>query len=270
MKSFSEMRQIAWKTAVSRWSFRGFFTLMFFMMIAALTLGPLREYYEENQIQTWGMFAELRLKMRGSGLDVAVASSRQFWMMTWASAFESFIECLVKGLGVFGLVGVALKAVRNEEKGWLGAAFGGFRLPLDAIWLLVLMNLRIFLWALLLVIPGLVAVFRYSMAWYVKVERPELSAGECLAESGRMMDGHKLELLLFLLSYYRWLLAGIVGLAATLALGGSAGMMLYTALMGYFFFLLLYIGLFGNAVFYSELKRISENKTETAATDVAS
>lgn len=271
MKSNSELRQEAWRIAVSRWSFRGLYALFFFALIIAVTLVPLHGFYQENGIQTWAMFAELQLKLKNAGLDVAVASSQQFWSMTWASAFESFVEYLVRGLALFGMTSVALKAARNDEKGWFASVFGGFRIPLDVLWLFMLMMLRIVLWCLLLVVPGIVAAFRYSMAWYVKVDHPDYSAAECLAESGRMMKGRKLKLFVYGLSYFGWVLFGAVGLVVgrRLGLSGSpAASFVEMALSGYMLFLLMYMLLFGNAVFYIELKRISENKTQTAVTDV--
>lgn len=271
MKSYSELRQEAWRIAVSRWSFRGLYALFFFALITAVTLVPLQGYYQENGIQTWAMFAELQLKLKHAGLDVAVASSQQFWSMTWASAFESFVEYLVKGLAFFGLASVALKAARGEEKGWFAAVFGGFRMPLDVLWLMLLMMLRIVLWGLLFVIPGIIAAFRYSMAWYVKVDHPDYSAAECLAESGRMMKGNKGRLFVYGLSYFGWVLLGAAGLVVSrrFGLGGGAAASLFEmALSGYLLFLLMYVVLFGNTVFYLDLKRNFENKTETAATDV--
>ena len=271
MKTFSELHQIAWKTATSRWFFRQLYMFVLFMILSGAVLIPLLNFYAENGIQTWGDFAEMQMRMKAGGLDIAVASSQQFWSMTWASAFLSFVEYLVKGIALFGLMSVALKAVRDEKGGWIGAAFGGFRIPLDVVWLNLLLSLRVFLWALLFVIPGIIALFRYSMAWYVKVDHPDYSAAECLAESGRMMKGNKGRLFVYGLSYFGWVLLGAAGLVVSrrFGLGGGAAASLFEmALSGYLLFLLMYVVLFGNTVFYLDLKRNFENKTETAATDV--
>lgn len=269
MKTFSELHQIAWKTATSRWFFRQLYTFVLFMILSGAVLIPLLNFYAENGIQTWGDFAEMQMRMKAGGLDIAVASSQQFWSMTWASAFLSFVEYLVKGIALFGLMSVALKAVRDEKGGWIGAAFGGFRIPLDVVWLNLLLSLRVFLWALLFVIPGIIALFRYSMAWYVKADRPELSASECLAESSRLTDGHKFRLFLYGLSYICWYLMAGFAFVTVNRLGGAdspLGLFSYFAAFGMMLFAVVYALFFGNAAFYEELRKISGQTAEPSAT----
>lgn len=274
MKSFRELRHEAWKIAVTRWTLRFFVAAV---PLAAVTFAAsflLFRFYQEHDIQTWGMFLEAQARMKASGLDFAVASSRQFWSMTWASGFQTFVEYLFQGILVLGVVAFVLTgAVRNDEKGWLSSAFAGFRMPLDAFALMLLMSVRIMLWTLLLIIPGIVAVFRYSMAWYVKAEHPDYTASECLAESGRLTKGHKLDVFLFGLSYLGWLLlaGGALSVAVGLQSGveSFAGMILMLPALALVVFVSAYFA-FGNAVFYNELKRISENNAEGSATDVES
>jgi len=58
---------------------------------------------------------------------------------------------------------------------------------------------------LLLVIPGIVKGFSYSMAIYILAENPEITATQALDESQRMMYGHRLELFILHLSFLPWL-----------------------------------------------------------------
>jgi uncharacterized membrane protein len=53
------------------------------------------------------------------------------------------------------------------------------------------MNIQVFLWSLLFIIPGIVAAYRYRLAWYMKSDNPDWNAGKCLAESGAKMRGFK-------------------------------------------------------------------------------
>ena len=55
----------------------------------------------------------------------------------------------------------------------------------------VLRAVFVFLWSLLFVIPGIVAAYRYSMAFYVLYDHPEMSAMDCIRESKRLMRGNK-------------------------------------------------------------------------------
>lgn len=50
-------------------------------------------------------------------------------------------------------------------------------------------------------------MFAYSQAYYISKDHPELSAMECLDQSEKMMDGHKMDFFLFKLSYIKvWIL----------------------------------------------------------------
>lgn len=63
----------------------------------------------------------------------------------------------------------------------------------------------ILLWTLLLIIPGIIAALRYSMAYYIMMDNPQLSAFEALNQSKRMMVGFKFELFLLGFSYLGWI-----------------------------------------------------------------
>ena len=72
------------------------------------------------------------------------------------------------------------------------------------LWLGILEGLLIFLWSLLLVVPGIVAAYRYRQALYLLLDHPEKSAWQCLRESGALMSGHKWELFVLDLSFLGW------------------------------------------------------------------
>ncbi len=93
----------------------------------------------------------------------------------------------------------------------------GFRDDFGGTLLISLLSgLFIFLWSLLLFIPG--------MVYYVKADHPEYGWRECLDESQRLMTGHKWEKFVLDLSFIGW---GIVG---SLCLGvGTLWVMTYMA-----------------------------------------
>lgn len=66
----------------------------------------------------------------------------------------------------------------------------------------LLMVIYIVLWALLLIVPGIIKAFSYSMAPYIIAENPEMRAEEAIQRSMKMMEGHKMELfILFLIGF---------------------------------------------------------------------
>lgn len=108
-----------------------------------------------------------------------------------------------------GFIIFILNTVKN-----LGAVYGnlldGFGLTLKLLALYLLEGLFVFLWSLLLVIPGLIAAYRYRMARYLLLDNPQLGAMESLRLSKQMMKGHKWELFVLDLSFIGWrLLSGI-------------------------------------------------------------
>ena len=74
------------------------------------------------------------------------------------------------------------------------------------VWGMFLMYLFIFLWSLLLVIPGIIKMFSYSMTPYILEEHPELSANDAIDRSRAMMKGHKFDLFWLILSFIGWMI----------------------------------------------------------------
>lgn len=72
------------------------------------------------------------------------------------------------------------------------------------IWLTILIYVYVFLWSLLFIIPGIVAAYRYSMAYYALMNDPSLSASQALAVSKQITRGHKMELFTLDLSFIGW------------------------------------------------------------------
>ncbi len=93
---------------------------------------------------------------------------------------------------------------RQEAK--FGDLFSAFDIFGQAFWLRLRMLLQIIGWTLLLIVPGIIAALRYSMASYIMAEYPGISAGEAIERSKAMMDGHKKELFLLELSFIGWIL----------------------------------------------------------------
>ena len=108
-----------------------------------------------------------------------------------------------------------LKLTKDEETS-VGDVFAGFNKTGRALCLNILISVFTFLWTCLLIIPGIIKSYAYSMAFYVLADNPELTASEALAKSQSMMRGHKMDLFILELSFIGWiLLTGLTfGLAA--------------------------------------------------------
>ena len=112
------------------------------------------------------------------------------------------------------------------------------------VWGMLLMGIFVFLWTLLLIIPGIIKGFAYSLVPYILVDKPELSANEAINLSMKMMKGHKFDFFWLCLSFIGWILLAIL----TLGIG--------------LFWLLPYMYT-AYAAFYQDVKAGYEAKTNT-------
>lgn len=95
-------------------------------------------------------------------------------------------------------------------------SFSGFDDFWSAFKVTFFVGLFTFLWSLLFVIPGIVKGYSYSMAMYILAENKGKPALECIEESKKMTDGHKMELFVLSLSFIGWVLLGYFTLGIAL------------------------------------------------------
>lgn len=73
-----------------------------------------------------------------------------------------------------------------------------------------LTGLFVALWSLLFYIPGIIKGLSYSQAMYILAENPGIGAREAIDRSKAMMEGHKMELFVLILSFIGWFLLGAI------------------------------------------------------------
>lgn len=127
------------------------------------------------------------------------------------SLFGSIVSLIITGPLVYGLTDFYLKFVRNEEN-QINDLFNGFKEFGRSLVLYLLIGLFVLLWSLLFIIPGIIASYRYALAFYILRDNPQMSASEALNESKRLMDGYKMDLFLLGLSFIGWALLCILTL----------------------------------------------------------
>ncbi|MBD5552107.1 MAG: DUF975 family protein [Lachnospiraceae bacterium] len=71
-------------------------------------------------------------------------------------------------------------------------------------------DIRIFLWALLFVIPGFYKQYQYRMVPYILAGHPDMDYREVLKKSASLMNGHKWKAFLLDLSFLPWHLLGLI------------------------------------------------------------
>ncbi len=88
--------------------------------------------------------------------------------------------------------------------------FDGYKDFLRIFGTTLLLNIYTFLWTLLLVIPGIIKSISYSQTYFVLKDNPELSFNAAIERSMDMMEGHKMQYFLLLLSFIGWILLSIL------------------------------------------------------------
>ena len=112
---------------------------------------------------------------------------------------------LLSGPLMLGFTMVCL-AVSRRQGASLSKLFEGFSRFGDSLVLFLLMDIFIFLWSLLLVIPGIIKMYSYSMSWFVLHDRPDLTGNEARKRSMYLMRGHKWRLFCLDFSFLGWYL----------------------------------------------------------------
>ncbi|MBU3157258.1 DUF975 family protein [Clostridium estertheticum] len=121
------------------------------------------------------------------------------------------ILILLVGPITLGFVTCFLKIVRNEPF-MFENLFDGFNNFSSAVLAQLLITIFVFLWTLLLIIPGIIASYSYFLVFYILSDNPDLSAMDALKMSKKMMKGHKWKLFCLQLSFIGWGILGILSL----------------------------------------------------------
>ena len=124
------------------------------------------------------------------------------------------IYSVIQGIFNYGYSVFTLRLGKNEDAK-VDDVFVGFRKNnlCKSMKLGVLQAIFLFLWSLLLIVPGIIKYFSYSMAYYILIENPDYTASEALRESKRIMKGQKFRLFVLWLSFIGWfLLTAFIGM----------------------------------------------------------
>lgn len=121
----------------------------------------------------------------------------------------SIFGIIIGGPLALGLNTCFLKLIRHEAF-MFENLFDGFKNFSSSVIAQLLITIFVLLWSLLLIIPGIIAAYRYSMVFYILSDNPQIGAMEALNKSKEMMIGFKWKLFCLHLSFIGWGLLGIL------------------------------------------------------------
>ena len=125
---------------------------------------------------------------------------------------SSILTLIIGGPLALGAAIFSLSMSRGKEAR-LEQIFQGFNNFSTAFSAYLLVILYVLLWALLLIVPGIIAALGYSMTFYIVADDPLIKPQDALKKSKSMTDGYKLIL------FYLWLRFFLLALLCILTLG---------------------------------------------------
>lgn len=170
-----------------------------------------KTHYQNNKWQN--VLVILINVLIAGGVQVVVnVTGKDKLVMAFMSLVSIAIAILLTNIVAMGSAtwfhrAIKTEGLKMEEMFWpFKKDYGG------NVLLMFLMELYIFLWSLLFVIPGIVKSYSYSLAMYIKSENPQISASQAIELSKKMTNGRKMDLFVLDLSYIGWFLLSSITL----------------------------------------------------------
>ncbi len=104
---------------------------------------------------------------------------------------------------------VSLAVIRKDKFG-VDTLFDGFKNYGNAFVLGFVNSIFIFLWSLLLVVPGIIKAYSYALSYYILADNPRMTPSEARKKSVEMMEGNKWRLFCLEISFIGWWLLCIL------------------------------------------------------------
>lgn len=132
-----------------------------------------------------------------NGVVVETSSMNPYQVVALIIAIIFFSLFTLGGFSFF------LKIARNRKTEWT-EVFSQTSRAVACFLSALLMGIFTFLWSLLLIIPGIIASYRYRQTQFILVDDPKIGPLEAITKSKEMMKGHKMDLFVMDLSFLGW------------------------------------------------------------------
>ena len=243
MRDTAELRELAWKRLwADRWFGRLFGGGLLLGLCGYAVQVVLNGIFGRLHVQSWMEYAQAVAQNRQDLTTPVPNLTADFISQaTSSTVLTLFLSYIMAGIAAYGGAVILLRCLRNEENGWLGAAFGGFAMPFGLLWLLVRYVLVFVGWAIVaLGVPAFVAgvacpfvkalpvealavcagvgvaaglswaifvycipFYRYRFLFLVKAEHPDWGAGACMKRCRELMKGNMMKSFRLDCSYWK-------------------------------------------------------------------
>ena len=193
----SQLRAAARQALSGKWALAVIAGLIAVLLNGASSTGTEFNFKYENG----GVHASMQLGVFDFDISPAVIAFLTYTLI--ATLALALLLCVLGSVIRLGYARFNLSLIDGETPD-LGALFSYFPWFKTAFCARFLVGLYIFLWSLLLIIPGICATYSYAMTSYILAENPDLTAREAIARSKEMMYGHRWDLFWLYLTFIGW------------------------------------------------------------------
>lgn len=144
--------------------------------------------------------------------------------------FGFVLSFFASGFVAVGYISFTLSIIKGK-KPKIESIYTNFRNCLGAAALRLVMCVFVFLWSLLLIIPGIIASINYSFAMSILCEKPNVGAMDAMKESKKLVYGYRDVLFaIYLLAFFFMLVVFCFGLILPLAINAVTVLPLWSIL----------------------------------------
>ena len=210
---------------VARDALKGFWVMSMIIALVAALLGGVSMGSSSNSANRGNnsnIVQESYQGIRNGNLEipnlVAIAAAAVGAALGIGILIIILIQAIVGSFVELGYNLYNIKLINRDENRGLGTLFEHKDYFGSALGLRFMIGLSVFLWSLLLVIPGIIAAYNYSMAAYIMAEDPDIGPSIAMQRSKELMNGYKWELFCLQFSFIGWEILA----ALTLGIGNIA------------------------------------------------
>ncbi len=150
--------------------------------------------------------------MWGLGVGVTIIIFAINIVLNLIPKVGGILDFIITGPFMIGIAMFYLTIARKQSTPRVGQIFEGFNYFGTGFVAFLLVTIFIILWAILLIIPGIVACLSYAMTYFILAENPQTRGLDAIRKSRDMMKGNRWKLFCLGLRFIGWLILGILSL----------------------------------------------------------
>ena len=121
----------------------------------------------------------------------------------------SIITTFIETFFTLGTTSFYLKLARGEDTSYK-ELFAHKDLLITGVLISLIIAIFVFLWGLLLIVPGIIAAISYSYALYIFIDNNDIEIMDAINKSKEMMMGHKKDFFFLIISFLGWLILSLL------------------------------------------------------------